>query len=190
MIFKEVVTEQSKTEAEPNMSEHEQPDVPEIFTKQVVRQLPPEELETRILSFLSSRRLCVLSTCRENVPRSTPILFRTKGFSLYMAGEPGQKLGNIKLNPRVSVAVFDPKSEFSEDILDITGLQITGQARLIGKDESGFMDAFRLFNRPEAWAAHWFGMMIEVVPDRIEMLSMALKSENYAARQIWTRLDL
>ncbi len=172
------------------MSEQEQPDVPEIFTKQAVRQLPPDELETRILSFLSSRRLCVLSTCRENVPRSTPILFRSKGFTLYMAGEPGRKLGNIKLNPRVSVALFDPKSEFSEEIHDITGLQISGHARLIGKEESGFMDVFRLFDRPEAWAAHWFGMMIEVVPDMIEMLSMGLKSENYAARQIWRRQGL
>jgi len=28
--------------------------------------------------------------------------------------------------------------------------------------------------------------MIEVIPDRIEMLSMGLKLEGYAARQIWS----
>jgi len=39
-----------------------------------------------------------------------------------MAGEPGRKLGNIKLNPRVSVGIFDPKAEFSEVLHDITGL--------------------------------------------------------------------
>ncbi|MBM3163124.1 MAG: pyridoxamine 5'-phosphate oxidase family protein [Chlorobi bacterium] len=168
------------------MSEHEQPGVPEIFTNRGLRPLPPEELEARILTFLASRRLCVLSTCRNNIPRSTPIPFRSKGFTLFMAGEPGQKLGNIKVNPNVSIGLFDPKSEFSENIHDITGLQIRGRGRLLRKDDPGFMEAFRLFGRPEAWAEHWFGMMIEVVAERIELLAMGLKLEGYAARQIWT----
>ncbi|NTW82875.1 MAG: pyridoxamine 5'-phosphate oxidase family protein [Chlorobiaceae bacterium] len=169
------------------MSEQQKPAVPEIFTKKVTRLLPPEELETRILKFLGERRMCVLSTSRDNVPRSTPILYRTKGFNLYMAGEPGLKMGNIKLNPQVSIGIYDPKAEFSDNIDDIVGLQISGHARLMGKQDQGFFEAFRLFGRPEAWAEHWFGMMIEVVPDRIELLEMALKNEDYAARQIWTR---
>ncbi|NTV92480.1 MAG: pyridoxamine 5'-phosphate oxidase family protein [Chlorobiaceae bacterium] len=169
------------------MSEHEKSDVPEIFTKKVSRQLAPKELEERIQQFLASRRLCVLSTCRDNIPRSTPILFCSKGVTLYMAGEPGLKLGNINLNPRVSVGIFDPKSEFSDDLHDITGLQISGHARLIGKQDPGFVDAFSLFGRPQAWSEHWFGKMIEVIPDKIELLSMALKLDDYAARQIWIR---
>jgi hypothetical protein len=169
------------------MSEHEIPEVPEIFTKKISRELAPDELEERILKFLASRQLCVLSTCRDNEPRSTPILFRSKGLTLFMAGEPGLKLGNINLNPRVSVGIFDPKSEFSEDLNDIAGLQISGQARLIGKDDPGFEEAFSLFGRPQAWSEHWFGKMIEVIPDKIELLSMALKLDDYAARQIWTR---
>ena len=107
-----------------------------------------------------------------------------------MAGEPGHKLGNIKLNPKVSVGIFDPKAEFSEDWHDITGLQISGHAILIGKQDPGFQEAFKLFGRPQAWAEHWFGMMIEVIPDSIELLSMAFKLENYAARQIWERPGL
>ncbi|ACF43204.1 pyridoxamine 5'-phosphate oxidase family protein [Pelodictyon phaeoclathratiforme] len=169
------------------MSEQEKPDVPDIFTKKVSRQLASGELEERILKFLASRQLCVLSTSRDNEPRSTPILFRSKGFTLYMAGEPGLKLGNIKLNPNVSVGIFDPASEFSDNIHDITGLQISGHARLLRKDDPGFEEAFGLFGRPQAWAEHWFGKMIEVVPDKIELFSMALKLEDYAARQIWTR---
>jgi hypothetical protein len=86
--------------------------------------------------------------------------------------------------------MFDPKAEFSEDMNDITGLQISGQARLIGKEDPGFQEAFTLFGRPQAWAEHWFGMMIEVIPDKIELFSMALKLKDYAARQIWTRPGL
>jgi hypothetical protein len=161
--------------------------VPEIFTKKASRLLSPEELEERILTILASRRLCVLSTCRDDEPRSTPILFRSKGFTLYMAGEPGVKLGNINLNPRVSVGIFDPKAEFSDEIHDITGLQISGNAKLLGKEDAGFNETFSLFGRPQAWAEHWFGKMIVVIPDKIEMLAMGLKLEDYAARQIWTR---
>ena len=169
------------------MSEQENPAVPEILTKRISRQLPVEELEVRILKILASRRMCVLSTCKDNVPRSTPILYRSIGFKLYMAGEPGLKLGNIKLNPRVSLGIFDPKGEFSDDWHDIVGLQISGHAKLIGKQDPGFFEAFRLFERPEAWAEQWYGMMIEVVPDKIELLAMALKNEDYAARQILMR---
>ena len=67
----------------------------------------------------------------------------------------------------------------------ITGMQITGHARLIGKGEAGFMEAFRMFGRPEAWAEHWHGVMIEVVPERIELPCMALKLDDCAARQVW-----
>jgi len=169
------------------MSEPERQSVPEILTKRISTQLPPEELEVRILRFLASRRMCVLSTSRDNVPRSTPILYRSTGFNLYMAGEPGLKLGNIRLNPMVSVGIFDPKGEFSDDWHDIIGLQISGHAKLMGRQDPGFLEAFRLFGRPEAWAEHWYGMMIEVVPEKFELLSMALKNENFAARQILTR---
>ena len=169
------------------MSEQKKPSVPEILTKRITTQLPPEELEVRILKILASRRMCVLSTSRDNTPRSTPILYRSTGFNLYMAGEPGLKLGNIKQNPRVSIGIFDPKGEFSEDWHDIVGLQITGHAKLMGKEDPGFFEAFKLFGRPDEWAEHWFGMIIEVVPDKIELLEMALKNQNYAARQILTR---
>lgn len=171
------------------MEEKQEHGVPEIFTKRVTRQLPSDELEARILAFLGSRSLCVLATCRSNVPRATPVLYRSKGFTIYMAGEPGRKLGNISQNPTVSIAIFDPEAEFSEKIDDITGLQIGGKARLIGKEEPEFMDAFLMFGRPASWAEHWYGKMIEVVPDRIELLAMGLKNEGYAARQIWVRND-
>jgi hypothetical protein len=161
--------------------------VSENLTKKSVRELHPEELEARIFKFLTSRCMCVLSTCRDNVPCSTPIEFRSKGLTLYMAGYPGTKLGNIKLNPRVSIGIYDPKFEVTHSWLDVEGMQITGLACLIGKNEPEYLDAFRLFGHPEEWIKHFSGMFIEVIPDRIEFLSIALKQQDYAARQVWTR---
>jgi hypothetical protein len=164
------------------------PQVPDILTKKSVRELPAAELEARILKFLAARSMCVLSTCRDNVPRATPIEFRAKGLNLYMAGEPGTKLGNIKLNPMVSVGIYDPKIESTHGWLDVEGLQISGYARLVGKSEPEFLEFFRLFGHPEEWIEHWAGMFIEFIPDKIEYLCIALKQEDYAARQVWTRL--
>jgi hypothetical protein len=42
------------------------------------------------------------------------------------------------------VGIFDPKSEISLDWHDITGLLVSGYARLIGKNDPGLPDAFRL----------------------------------------------
>ncbi|NTW69262.1 MAG: pyridoxamine 5'-phosphate oxidase family protein [Chlorobiaceae bacterium] len=161
--------------------------VPEILSKKTVKELTQDELEARIVTFLAARSMCVLSTCRNNVPRATPIEFRTKHLTLYMAGEPGIKLGNIKWNPRVSVGIYDPKSEAEHNWLDVEGMQLSGHARLIGKDEPDFLEAFRLFGHPEEWIKHWRGLIIEVVPDKIEFLCIALKLEEYASRQVWTR---
>jgi hypothetical protein len=166
------------------MSEH---DVPEILKKRSSGKLPAEELESRILKFLSSRQIGVLATCKDNVPRATPIEFRSKGLKLFMAAEPGTKIRNIQTNANVSVGIFDPKMETTHDWLDVEGLQISGRARLIRKGDPAFLDAFRIFGKPEQWTLNWAGMMLEIIPDTIEYLCIALKLEDYTARQIWTR---
>ncbi|NTV02388.1 MAG: pyridoxamine 5'-phosphate oxidase family protein [Chlorobiaceae bacterium] len=164
-------------------------DIPGILTKRCTRKLPETDLEARIATFLASRRICVLATCREDTPRATPIEFRARGLTLYMAAEPGTKIRNIHDNPNVSVGLFDPRAEKAGGWDEIEGLQLTGRARLYRKGQSGFFEAYRLFGKPEAWTGHWTGMMLEIVPDRIEYLCMALKREDYAARQVWTRSD-
>jgi nitroimidazol reductase NimA-like FMN-containing flavoprotein (pyridoxamine 5'-phosphate oxidase superfamily) len=162
---------------------------PDILTKRCTRKLKAEELEARILKFLASSRICVLSTCRDNIPRATPIEFRSKGLTLYMAAEPGTKIRNIQMNPWASVGIFSSRSEATDDWHGVEGLQVTGHARLIKQGEPEFMEIYRLFGKPEQWIKGWAGMMLEITPDRMEYLCMALKDEDYAARQIWTRQE-
>lgn len=49
---------------------------------------------------------CVLATSRNNVPRATPTDFFSDGLTIWIAGEPGVKIRNIRSNQRVAVGIY------------------------------------------------------------------------------------
>ncbi len=75
-----------------------------------------EEIKKEIIRFLDensskaskSGSACALGTCKDNIPRVTPIDFYNDGLTLWMTGDPGGKLENIRANPNVSVGIFSP----------------------------------------------------------------------------------
>lgn len=75
----------------------------------------------------------VLATCRKNVPRATTLDFFNEGLTLYIFGEPGGKLGNIRTNPRVSAAIYQQPLDHSKHQ---RALQIWGKARLITRNKN------------------------------------------------------
>ena len=86
----------------------------------------------------------VLATCRDNIPRATPLDFFNEGLTLYIFGEPGGKIGNIRSNPVVSAAIYQqPMNHTAEQ----KSLQLWGKATLITRknNEKEFMD------RVEKW---------------------------------------
>ena len=114
-----------------------------------------EEIEREIINFLdehSSRKAepsdphggvimgttCALGTCRDNIPRVTPIDFYHDGLTLWMIGDPGGKLANICSNPNVSVAIYT-QLESSKENRSIT---LRGKANLVTyrKQKDIFMD--------------------------------------------------
>jgi nitroimidazol reductase NimA-like FMN-containing flavoprotein (pyridoxamine 5'-phosphate oxidase superfamily) len=69
---------------------------------------------------------CVLATVHENVPRATPVDFFSDGLTIWIAGEPGLKIRNIRLNPRVAVGIYHPMDHSRLN----RSLQIRGTATL------------------------------------------------------------
>ena len=84
-----------------------------------------EEIEKEILKFLdehSTKRAdpsdpnggikpgtpCALGTSKDNIPRVTPIDFYNDGLTLWMTGDPGEKIATIRSNPNVSIGIFSP----------------------------------------------------------------------------------
>jgi len=70
----------------------------------------------------------VLATSAKDAPRATVLEFFNEGLTLYIFGEPGGKIANIKRNPRVSAVIYEQPLDHSK--LQ-TSLQIFGTAALI-----------------------------------------------------------
>jgi nitroimidazol reductase NimA-like FMN-containing flavoprotein (pyridoxamine 5'-phosphate oxidase superfamily) len=100
------------------------------------QQTNPEELPDNGLG-------CVLATSRNNVPRATPIDFYNDGLTIWIIGDPGKKILNIRSNNRVSVGVYHPMDRSKPN----RSLQIQGKARLVNyKDhKKAFMHAVKKF---------------------------------------------
>ena len=70
---------------------------------------------------------CVLATVHENIPRTTPVDFFCDGMTIWIAGEPGLKIRNIRSNPNVAVGIYHPMDHSKHN----RSLQIAGTAELI-----------------------------------------------------------
>jgi hypothetical protein len=70
---------------------------------------------------------CALGTCNNNMPRVTPVDFFNDGLTLWILGDPGGKLGNIRSNPNVSVGIYTRMDHAEEN----RSIQLWGKASLI-----------------------------------------------------------
>ncbi len=75
---------------------------------------------------------CVLATAKNNLPRATPVDFFSDGLTLWIVGDPGKKVVNIKSNPNVSVGIYHPlrPGELNRST------QIVGKATLVNLKEN------------------------------------------------------
>jgi len=70
---------------------------------------------------------CVLATVHDGIPRATPVDFFNDGLAIWIAGEPGLKIRNIRECPGVAVGIYHPMDHSKPN----RSLQILGTARLI-----------------------------------------------------------
>ncbi len=77
---------------------------------------------------LIHKKALVLATCANNKPRATTLEFFNEGLTIYILGEPGGKIANIKRNPVVSAVVYEQPLDHSKVQKH---LQIFGDAELI-----------------------------------------------------------
>jgi nitroimidazol reductase NimA-like FMN-containing flavoprotein (pyridoxamine 5'-phosphate oxidase superfamily) len=149
------------------------------------KPMPKEELETYIAGFLLGNNMCVLATCKGDSPRATPIEYRSKGLTLYLAGESGIKIKNIAANPNVSVGIYFPYTGMES----AKGAQITGTATIITKDSENFTEALEAYQWEKT--AKEFNLktfpqsltMIRVDSTKIELTDVSLRKKGYSPRQ-------
>ena len=126
-----------------------------------------EEIEEEILRFLDENSTnkgdgtqpgcglkhglaCALGTCRDNLPRVTPVDFFNDGLNIWILGDPGGKIVNIRANLNVAVGIYTRMDHSLEN----RSIQLWGKASLITLEsdkelfmemvtESGVVDAIR-----------------------------------------------
>ena len=160
-----------------------------------------DEIEKEIVDYIKGHRpqykTCVLATSKDTIPRATPVMYHYEGLTIWISTDTrgGGKVENIKSNPRVSLAIFDPvESDYGWD--DTRGLQLWGKAEIIThkENESEFNHAWKIADSEGAFKA--FGrevpldivkntlIYIKVTPERISFVN-AKKQRGYSV--IWTR---
>lgn len=95
-------------------------------------KLTRDRLKEEIKKFLRNHRICTLATCSGGMPRSTPVRYRSSGFTIYIFTEGGGKVQNIRDNPDVSVSLYGNYSGFES----VKGLQLWGKAEIITPDDT------------------------------------------------------
>lgn len=110
---------------------------------------PKKQLEREIIEFLDKtcglpdhkpgkhscgmlhRNCLVLSTSYKDAPRATPLEFFHEDLTIYIFGEPGGKIANIKRNKKVCAAVYEQPLDHSKHQ---KSLQIFGTAELLSME--------------------------------------------------------
>ena len=143
-------------------------------------KMPKEMLMKEIRAFLDQRKIIVLCTSLNDIPRATPMDFymekEKENFNIYVGPAPGRKVKNMEENPNVSIGIYTPM-----DTGKIQGMQITasGKEGLIfmrGGDE-GFKEAQKIVKGRRK-------LLLKIIPEKIELLDYDFIKEGYSRLQV------
>jgi len=140
-------------------------------------------LNKEIRAFLDQRKILVLCTCSNDIPRATPMDFymekEKENFNIYVGPSPGRKLKNMEENPNISIGIYTPM-----DAGKIQGMQITasGNERLIllRDGDVGFKEAQKIVKGRRK-------ILLKIIPEKIELLDYDFIKKGYSRLQV---LDL
>ena len=104
-----------------------------------------EALKGNIVDVLESQHLMALATVRpDGYPQATTVNYIHDGLTLYFASyATSQKVGNIRINPKVSVAIASETADFYK----LRGLSLSGLAKRITDKQEAEELCLRLFRR-------------------------------------------
>lgn len=141
--------------------------------------MPEEELKNEIRDFLKKRKVLVLCTCSNNIPRATPMDFyidkKADDFNIYVGPAPGRKVKNIEENPVVSIGIYTPM-----DTGKVQGMQITAT----GKDRLIFLKGGDVgFEHAQKIVRGRRKLLLRIIPEKIELLDYDFIKKGYSRLQ-------
>jgi hypothetical protein len=142
------------------------------------QKMPVDELKKEIREYLNKRKVLVLCTCSNNIPRATPMDFYTEedSFNIYVGPAPGRKVKNIEENPNISIGIYTPLSEGK-----IQGMQITAS----GRDNLIFLrEGDEEFDEVQKIVRGKRKLLMKIIPQKIELLDYDFAKQGYSRLQI------
>ncbi len=142
------------------------------------KKMPEEELKREIREYLEKRKVLVLCTCSNNIPRATPMDFYTEkdSFNIYVGPAPGRKVKNMEENPNISIGIYTPLSEGK-----IQGMQITAS----GRDRLIFLrEGDEEFEKAQNIVRGKRKLLLQIIPEKIELLDYDFAKRGYSRLQI------
>lgn len=149
-----------------------------IDLRMSMNKMPLEDLKEEIHKFLDTRKVLVLCTCSNNVPRATPMDFYTEkdSFNIYVGPAPGRKVKNIEGNPIVSIGIYTPMSEGK-----IQGMQISAS----GKEKLIFLkEGDEEFKKAQKIVRGKRKLILKIIPEKIELLDYDFIKKGYGRLQV------
>ena len=144
-------------------------------------EMPAAELRMLVLEELAARNTCTLCTGHADEVRATPIEYSLLDDRLYLFSEGGEKFAHLLLNPRVSVAVYDPFVSMST----LFGLQLTGRATVVpaSSGEYGRALVAKGLQEDRVRVLPVLMHLVRVELEEAELISSDARQRGYAARQ-------
>lgn len=142
------------------------------------QKMSKEDLKKEIRNFLDKRKVLVLCTCGNNIPRATPMDFYTEkdSFNIYVGPAPGRKIKNMEENPNISIGIYTPMSEGK-----IQGMQITTS----GKDRLVFLkEGDEEFKKAQKIVRGKRKLILKIIPEKIELLDYDFIKNGYSRLQV------
>ena len=168
----------------------------DLVAKKLSAKLPEDELKEHIATLFKEQTMCTIATASsDGQPRATPLECFADGMTLYIFADPGTKIANIKENPKVSISVCNQinPSWAGDDWKGHKAAQITGVATILQPDDP---ESIRAKKEVMHWqefvaALGWdtskppSGLVVKVVPSKIEYSESDLMLKGYSSKQIW-----
>ncbi|WP_203655274.1 pyridoxamine 5'-phosphate oxidase family protein [Actinocatenispora rupis] len=154
------------------------------------RDLPPAQLDERILNLLSTQNMAVVATVNEDgSPAATPVRYYSLGFEVfYTSWNASPKSRNLRRDPRVSAAIFAPLVGQASS----RGAQLFGTARTVERaapEADAYWEAFRRqsdhVERGRSLSDPPDDPLTIITPTRIVYTEHWLRRSGYRPRQTW-----
>jgi hypothetical protein len=148
--------------------------------------MPDNLLKEEIRAFLNKRKVLVLCTCLNNIPRATPIDFYMENshenYNIYVGLAPGRKVTNIEQNPIVSIGIYSPLDSGKIQGMQITAGGVKNLILLRERDEE--------FEKAQKIVRGKRKLILKIIPNKIEYLDYDLIKHGYSRFQSLDLEDL